>query len=230
MLETTAHSQNVTVQGIAAQGLYPMTTAGGATVPPVPHPTLNIMDGILGLEGDGPGRSGTPRKIELVMVSDDPIAMDLVVGKIMNIPEKLNPFIRIAREYGINSAEWENVEVLGERLEEIIIEDFEIPKSIGQEKLVENRFINTYIMPWVRSSLNPYPSVDMNKCNNCETCQKVCPRKIITCTGQKVKFDYSDCIRCFCCSEMCPEGAIDVKYSFLGNFILNRLGWAGHKK
>ena len=194
------------------------------------RPTINIMDGILGMEGEGPGRSGTPRNTGIVMISDDPVAMDLVMGKIVDLDEKYNPYIRIARERGISSADWENIEITGAMLDEFIIRDFKLPKSASQEKLIENRFINTYIIPWVRSSLNPYPYADMNKCNNCGTCQKVCPKKVVTCTERKIEFNYSNCIRCFCCSEMCPEGAIDIKYSFLGNLILNRLGWAGQRK
>ncbi|MCJ7666133.1 MAG: DUF362 domain-containing protein, partial [Actinobacteria bacterium] len=194
------------------------------------RPTLNIMDGVLGLEGDGPGRSGTPRNTGIVMVSDDPIAMDLVMGKIMNIDEKYNPFIKIAKERKISSAEWENIEISGAVLDEFIIRDYKLPKSTGQEKLIENRFISKYMIPWIRSSLNPYPYTDMKKCSNCGICQKVCPQKAVTLTERKVRFDYSNCIRCFCCSEMCPEGAIGIKYSFIGNLILNRLGLAGHRE
>jgi len=193
-------------------------------------PTLNIMDGILGIEGDGPGHSGTPRNIGIVMISDDPVAMDLIIGHIMNVAEEHNPFIKIARERGISSAYWENIEMMGTKIDEFIIRDYKLPKSAGQEKLIENKFINKYIIPRIRNYLNPYPYADMNKCNSCMTCQKVCPQKVVTCTESNVKFDYSNCIRCFCCSEMCPEGAIDIKYSFLGNLIMNRFGLAGIRK
>jgi uncharacterized protein (DUF362 family)/Pyruvate/2-oxoacid:ferredoxin oxidoreductase delta subunit len=193
-------------------------------------PTLNIMDGILGIEGDGPGRSGTPRNIGLVMISDDPVTMDLIMGHIMNVDEEHNPFIKIARERGLRSAFWENIEMMGTRIDELIITDYKLPKSVGQEKLIENRFISKYIIPRIRTYLNPYPYADMNKCSNCLTCQKVCPQKAVICTESNVKFDYSNCIRCFCCSEMCPEGAIDIKYSFLGNLIMNRFGLAGVRK
>ena len=193
-------------------------------------PTLNIMDGILGIEGDGPGRSGTPRNIGIVMISDDAVAMDLVMGHIMNVGEEYNPFIKIARKRGLSPAYWENIEIMGTRIDEFVIRDYKLPKSAGQEKLIENKFINKYIIPRIRNHLNPYPYADMNKCTNCMTCQKVCPQKIITCTESSVKFDYSNCIRCFCCSEMCPEGAIDIEYSFIGNLILNRFGLGGVRK
>ena len=194
------------------------------------RPTLNIMDGILGMEGDGPGRSGTPRNTGIVMISDDPVAMDLIMGHIMNISEEQNPFVKIARKRGLSSAYLENIEMVGAEIGELIIRDYKLPKSAGQERLIENKFINKYIIPRIRTYLNPYPYVDMNKCTSCKTCQKVCPQKVVTCTESNVKFDYSNCIRCFCCSEMCPEGAIDIKYSLLGNLIMNRFGLAGIKK
>jgi ferredoxin len=46
-------------------------------------------------------------------------------------------------------------------------------------------------------------------------------------SNNKIKFNHRTCIRCFCCSEMCPEGAIGIKYSFLGNLIFKRLEMAG---
>lgn len=191
------------------------------------RPTLNIMDGILGMEGEGPGRSGTARKIGLVLASSDPISLDSVMGRIMNLDEDLNPFLKIARERSISSAELDNIKIMGEKIKNVIIDDFKLPGTAGQQRLVENNFINTYIMPFVRSSLNPYPYIDENKCNLCLTCEGVCPSKSITHSNDKIKFDYKKCIRCFCCSEMCPEGAFDIKYSFLGNLLLNRLGWSG---
>ncbi len=190
-------------------------------------PTLNIMDGITGMEGEGPGRSGTAREIGLILASSDAISLDTVMGRIMKLDEDLNPFIKIARERGISSAELDNIIIFGEKIENVIIDDFKLPVTAGQQRLVENNFINTYIMPFVKSSLNPYPYVDGAKCTLCMICESVCPTKSITKSNDKIKFDYKGCIRCFCCSEMCPEGAFDIKYSFLGNLLLNRMGLSG---
>lgn len=193
-------------------------------------PSINIMDGILGIEGDGPGRSGTPINTGIIMISDDPIAMDLVAGQLMGVDEEHNPYVRIAKERGISSAFRENIEIIGDTVEDYVIKDFKLPKSVGQEYLIENKFISKHIIPKIRNYLNPYPYADMAKCSNCITCQKICPQKVIKCTDNSVDFDYAGCIRCFCCSEMCPEGAIDTRFSFLGNLILNRFGLLGQKK
>jgi len=190
-------------------------------------PALNIMDGIVGIEGEGPGRSGTIRKVGLVLASDDPISMDVVMSRIMNIDRRLVTFFNIIDKWEIKKYREENIAVLGEKLSDIIIDDFKLPKSIGQKKLVGNAFINTYIMPFVRGLLNPYPYIDPGKCNLCMVCKNICPQNVISHSAGRMRFDYRNCIRCFCCSEMCPEGAVDVKYSHLGNLIFKRLELAG---
>lgn len=190
-------------------------------------PALNIMDGILGIEGEGPGRSGTPREVGLVLASDDPISMDIVMSKIMNIDQRLNPFLEVLKKWKIKSYTDSNIEVLGERLFDIIIYDFKLPKSIGQKRLTRSNFLNTYILPFIRSSLNPYMYIDYSKCSLCKICQNICPQNSISYSNNRIKFNHRTCIRCFCCSEMCPEGAIGIKYSFLGNLIFKRLEMAG---
>jgi uncharacterized protein (DUF362 family)/ferredoxin len=192
-------------------------------------PALNIMDGILGIEGDGPGRSGTPRKIGLIMVSEDPIVMDKVMGRIAGLDEDLNPFLEALKDRKNDYHDWENIEILGEKLEDNIIDGFKLPRTVGQKRLIENNFASRFIIPFLRNVLNPYPCADPGKCDGCMTCREVCPRKVITYDGKKVNIDNSGCIRCFCCSEMCPRGAIEPKYSFIADMILNRLGFGGKK-
>ena len=190
-------------------------------------PGLNIMDGVVGIEGEGPGRSGTPRNIGLIMASSDSISMDVIMSKIMNIDKRLIPLFEILEKERKESYGEDDIKILGEKLSDIIINDFKIPRSTGQKKLIKSNFINTYILPFVKSSLNPYPYVNSSKCNLCMTCREICPQNSISLSNGKIKFDYKTCIRCFCCSEMCPEGAVDIKYSFIGDLIYRRLKMAG---
>jgi len=39
------------------------------------HPRLYVMDGIIAMEGNGP-RGGTPKKMNVILFSTDPIALD----------------------------------------------------------------------------------------------------------------------------------------------------------
>ncbi|MGM0366231.1 MAG: DUF362 domain-containing protein [Actinomycetota bacterium] len=185
-------------------------------------PALNIMDGILGMEGEGPGMSGTPREIGMVLASTDPLAMDMVAARLMGLDSKLYPMLRLE---GLPA--WEQIQIEGEVEEGYVIDGFVLPRAIGRSQLIENRFANRFLMPRVKNLLNPYPVQDRRKCNLCGVCQKVCPQNAIKIKGKKIVFDYNRCTRCFCCSELCPEGAVEIKYKWLADLLLNRAGWAG---
>jgi uncharacterized protein (DUF362 family)/Pyruvate/2-oxoacid:ferredoxin oxidoreductase delta subunit len=190
-------------------------------------PALNIMDGITGIEGEGPGRSGTVRDIGLVLASEDPVSMDVIMSKIMNIKNDLNPMLKVLNGRGIKLYDDRSIKVLGEELSSVTIHDFRLPENINRDKIITNKFINTYVTPLIRNLLNPYMYVDHEKCNLCMTCCEICPRNSISVVDDKIKFDHKSCIRCFCCSEMCPQGAIGIRYTHLGSFILNRIKKSG---
>lgn len=137
------------------------------------------------------------------------------------------PCWEVLKKWKIKSYTDNNIEILGERLSDIIIYDFKLPKSVGQKRLTGSNFLNTYILPFIRSSLNPYMYIDYNKCRLYKTCQNICPQNSISYSNNKIKFNHRTCVRCFCCSEMCPEGAVGIKYSFLGKLIFNRLVMGG---
>ncbi|MFZ5980421.1 MAG: DUF362 domain-containing protein, partial [Candidatus Zixiibacteriota bacterium] len=64
------------------------------------QPGLNILDGILIMEGDGPA-SGTARKGNLLMASTDAVALDTVVAEIVGLaPQKIHT-IKYASESGL---------------------------------------------------------------------------------------------------------------------------------
>jgi uncharacterized protein (DUF362 family) len=42
-------------------------------------PAITMLDGILAMEGDGPGKSGTPRHLGVIMASRDAVALDRTV-------------------------------------------------------------------------------------------------------------------------------------------------------
>ena len=49
-------------------------------------PRLSVMDAVLAMEGEGPGASGTPRQVGLLLLSDNPLALDVIAGEIMGLP------------------------------------------------------------------------------------------------------------------------------------------------
>jgi len=196
-------------------------------------PRLTIMDGILGMEGNGPGKGGTPRNTGLILASNDCFALDNIASNIMGLNEDKNPVLIEAKKRNIRGAFIENIELIGENISDLKIADFNLP-SILRKDMKEN-FITGIIMRIARNSLNPYPKINRKKCNgkDCKSCKEICPQSAISDSPKDedaLIFDYKKCIRCFCCSEACPEGAINNEYTFIGNLIVNKYGLGSNKK
>jgi uncharacterized protein (DUF362 family)/Pyruvate/2-oxoacid:ferredoxin oxidoreductase delta subunit len=185
-------------------------------------PVLNIMDGITGIEGEGPGASGTFRKTGIILISTDGIAMDHIVAYIMGFDSDNIPLIRRAASRGFASADLNTIVIPGGQLKDYKISDFKLPKNTPVDLISKNRFLKTYILPFIRNTLSSSPYQDIKNCTMCEICIDICPEKAITRNDEKLVFDYKKCIRCYCCSEMCPHGGIDLRYTKIGNFILSK--------
>ena len=50
-----------------------------------PKQFLHIMDGIIGLEGEGPGPSGKPRDIGVLLAGRDAVALDLAATDVIGM-------------------------------------------------------------------------------------------------------------------------------------------------
>jgi len=63
-------------------------------------PTLCLMDATVALEGNGP-KSGRPRRVDHVLASTDPLAMDLTAARVMGIrPEEVPHLVRLSEVQG----------------------------------------------------------------------------------------------------------------------------------
>jgi len=166
------------------------------------QPSLTILDGIVGMEGNGPG-SGDPIQLGLILTSRDPLSLDQVVCDLLRIPRKSLMTNQVAFEEGMGKDE---IEVVGERLEEIRIPRFRLPAP-SQPDWDLPRFLQKAL----KNALTSKPVVDEEVCNACNRCLEICPPKVLSREERGLVFDYGKCIRCFCCQEVCPEGAISIK-------------------
>ena len=63
-------------------------------------PRLYIMDGVVAMEGEGP-RSGDPKKMNVIIIGTDPVAVDTVFARLININPRLVPCLAEAEKiYG----------------------------------------------------------------------------------------------------------------------------------
>lgn len=91
-------------------------------------PELSLLDAVLAMEGEGPGR-GDARAVGLLLASTDPVALDRVAVEVAGIPAERVPTLVAAREMSAGETRLDRIEVVGARLEELIVEPaFRLPR------------------------------------------------------------------------------------------------------
>ncbi|MFH0977447.1 MAG: DUF362 domain-containing protein [Spirochaetota bacterium] len=178
------------------------------------HPVLYIMDGVCAMEGNGP-RGGVPRKMNVILISDDPVAVDATVCRLINLDPEYVPTIKFGYQAGTGTYKDDEIELVGDEFDSFKQYDFNISrlplkpfKDKGLLRFISNRFV-------------PRPYIIESKCVKCGVCVNMCPtnpKSVDWVRGEKKTppvHNYKTCIRCFCCQELCPESAIELKYPFL---------------
>ncbi len=181
-------------------------------------PRLYIMDGIMAMEGNGP-RNGNPRKLGVLLLSTDPVALDAIACRIIDLNPEFVPTSAPGEKSGLGTYHRENIELAGDRLDSFAAGDFNVVRRPPAS--VKTGIIRTFL----KNQLCPKPVMEEALCTNCGTCVKVCsvdPKAIDWHSGDKTghpTFNHNRCIRCFCCQEMCPEGAITISDARLGKIL-----------
>lgn len=154
------------------------------------NPTLNILDGILGMEGNGPA-NGKNKRFNVLGVSENAYALDHAIIKSLGVKEKYVYIIKEAMKRGL-------------------IPKYELESDWkgGKIKLPLTAPIFETVTNMVRV-FERIPKIDKNKCVACKICEERCPAQAIDIDNDKY-IDYSKCIRCYVCHEVCPQDAIKL--------------------
>ncbi len=178
------------------------------------HPRLYVMDGIVAMEGNGP-RGGAPRKMNVLLFSEDPIALDATACRLINLDPGLVPTIVLGRESGQGTCDEKSIQLVGDdfasfKAELFIVDRMPIRpfRARGIARVVNNIFV-------------PKPVIKKSKCVRCGLCVTICPvhPKAVDWynndRSRPPRHHYGRCIRCYCCQELCPEKAITLKKPLL---------------
>ncbi|HYH02225.1 MAG TPA: DUF362 domain-containing protein [Bacillota bacterium] len=185
-------------------------------------PRLSIMDAITGMEGEGPGASGTPRQIGLLIGSRNPLALDVVAAEIIGLPRDQNPVLLAAAKRGLGPTRIEEVEVEGVNLPEILIPDFRFPRTVEGTGLGSLSWWQKLLKPIIKNGFSLTPRIVRKKCIGCGICRDSCPVKTITVEGNGRKYariNTKNCIRCYCCHELCPKKAVELNESLVYRMV-----------
>jgi ferredoxin len=164
-------------------------------------PDLIVVDGVVGMEGNGPA-SPDLRRLNLILAADDGVALDAVIATMMGCDPGRLRFLQRAKELGLGDHNLKEIEVIGDLR---VIPDFKLP-PLGGEAIQGNKDVDELLLS--RTSLRP--KVDPRLCSTCGTCVDQCPASALT-MADLPEVDRPRCITCFCCQEICPHKAISLQ-------------------
>jgi uncharacterized protein (DUF362 family)/ferredoxin len=186
------------------------------------RPRLVVMDGIVAMEGNGPF-AGSSRPMNILLFSTDPIAIDSIACKIIDLDPEFVPTSKPGEKAGLGTYHYENIELVGDSLDSFIARDFRVTRSPPV------RTSGSRLQRFIRNQLTPRPLINPVKCVSCGNCIQACPTGtealdwFTDSQGKKIpRIQHGRCIRCYCCQETCPEGAITVERPFVGRLIFRR--------
>lgn len=172
-------------------------------------PALNIVDAVVGMEGEGPG-SGDPIQIGALLAGCNAQAVDTVATELVGMrPQQVwtqqqailsgRPYIRL-----------EQLQLLGCPLQQLKVAQFRPAKMTDV-----NFGLNGFLKNHLKNSLTARPVIDPAACKLCGDCVAHCPPEAMRILDHKLLIDYKRCIRCFCCQELCPHAALHTEQGLL---------------
>ena len=186
-------------------------------------PRFCVMDGIVAMEGNGP-RSGKLTKLNVLLFSGDPVALDATACRIINLDPEVVPTATLGEKAGLGTYHSDNIELVGERIESFVDSDFDVIRTPPEHA---NR---SRIRALIKNRLSERPTINKASCSLCGLCVKMCPvdpKAVDWRKGDRSRppaYDYDLCIRCYCCQESCPEGAVFAQNPLLGRLFSTSQG------
>jgi len=179
-------------------------------------PRLYILDALIAMEGNGP-QNGDPRRLGLLMLSRDPVALDAIACTIIGLEPAFVPMLLAGEQAGLGTSRMDEIECVGDAVENFMTPDFKVSRlpAVSPNSLLRA----------IRNLLVTRPVIRAASCTRCGQCVGACPVEPRALdwgtTGKKMPpvYKYNRCIRCFCCQELCPAGAVRVKTPALGRLL-----------
>jgi uncharacterized protein (DUF362 family)/ferredoxin len=179
---------------------------------------LNLMDGIIAMEGAGPTH-GQPRQTGWLMASTDPVALDVVGATMMGFdPARIGTIIQAAGA-GLGTADPSRIELLGADWSELVIPGYKHPFTRARkwaERIIPPSLIGR-AFDWVYEAK---PRVKSQNCQQCNLCVQACPAQALHLNERGLSINKERCIECYCCLEHCPHEGLWVPRG-----LLDRIQW-----
>lgn len=194
------------------------------------RPDLIVVDGIVGMEGNGPG-DGDPFRLGLLLASDDAFVTDLAVCRMMDLDWRDVPYLALARDAGH----------IGESLARQVADRVPVVRPIRRAPPRSRlaRLSEARTLLWLKRAVRPVvarPAVarlayrmriiqdvydlrddtlrvmgrDAGACTRCGRCVDFCPAAL---SFEQIGSlpEPEACLQCLYCWFVCPTGAIRVE-------------------
>jgi uncharacterized protein (DUF362 family)/Pyruvate/2-oxoacid:ferredoxin oxidoreductase delta subunit len=177
------------------------------------RPVLNILDGVVAMEGYGP-LTGPSRKIGALLLGADAVAVDRVACALVGADPAKVPVFKASEELHAGVSCLEDISIIGDSLAVLTVRDFQFPRI----EPMDAGALPGFLKGIVRDTMTARPAVDRKKCRLCGMCVQACPAEAMKASG-KIKIDYRSCIRCYCCVEACEHRAITIHTPLLARIV-----------
>jgi len=172
-------------------------------------PRFTIIDGIIAMEGQGPG-SGKPRELGSLFAARDCVALDAALADRTAHGRREVHVLAAAERRGLVDLD-DPYELAGDAVEPA--SDFVPAGRDFQDRMPPS------LQRLSRRLITARPEVvDAAMCTECGECAQICGVDAITLAPTPV-FDDHLCVRCYACTEVCPTRAIDNVTPALARFL-----------
>ena len=177
-------------------------------------PSLNIVDGVVAMEGNGP-TAGVPKNVGLLLASKNQYKLDYVCAYIVGLSMENVPTIEESFKRNLIPQDVHDI-TCNLDIDKLVVRDFDTRKT---HKALTFTDQSTIIGRMAKRLFRSRPEVKKEECIGCEKCKNVCPAKAIKMVDKKPVIDRKKCISCFCCQEFCPKGAMKVKRTKIAQML-----------
>ena len=193
------------------------------------QPDLIIVDGLVGMEGNGPG-DGVPFRFGKIIGSDNGFLNDLTVAKMVGMPLTFVPYLvhakvagRITRGDEVIADGVETIRVMmraPERSKLAVLSELRslrwlksaVQPALKNPKVIEAAYklkITQDVYSMEDDSITGIKRVT-NDCGECKRCEQVCPTGL-SAEEIGVSMTKDNCIDCLYCWWICPDGTLELE-------------------
>jgi uncharacterized protein (DUF362 family)/NAD-dependent dihydropyrimidine dehydrogenase PreA subunit len=175
------------------------------------NPGFAVMDGVIGMEGNGPSH-GKPVNSGVILASSDCISLDIIAAEMIGFDP-----LKIPTTSGVLKKGFRNQcpVVVGTPLKAVKMKFKQSSGGISTAPPFLTRTLGKYF--------TIYPQIDRRKCSHCGACYNNCPPQAIErFENGSFRINKEKCILCYCCRELCPSAAVDIKKSLLATLLTEK--------